>query len=224
MTTWKRPEWNRCNQCTLSDKQWDRLLGAMRELKKTNGDDGWDSFTNTHAASMMIAHSDPEGKAWYFLPWHRCFISDFELRLREIDSRVTLPYWDWSTHPRIPKQMRKKDWMKISSRKFRIATKHKKKIKKILEYPKFVGMSHELQDIHNKIHVRVGGDMKNAAVSPNDPLFFLHHCYVDKVWADWQACHPRKKYDHPNKEHIMAPYNKSVHQASSLKTFYVKYV
>jgi len=22
--------------------------------------------------------------------------------------------------------------------------------------------------------------------SPNDPVFFLHHCYVDKVLADWQ--------------------------------------
>jgi len=23
--------------------------------------------------------------------------------------------------------------------------------------------------------------------SPDDPVFFLHHCFVDKVWADWQA-------------------------------------
>jgi tyrosinase len=23
--------------------------------------------------------------------------------------------------------------------------------------------------------------------SPNDPVFFLHHCFVDKVWSDWQA-------------------------------------
>ena len=23
--------------------------------------------------------------------------------------------------------------------------------------------------------------------SPNDPIFFLHHCFIDKVWADWQA-------------------------------------
>ncbi|HEX5847186.1 MAG TPA: tyrosinase family protein, partial [Rhodoplanes sp.] len=22
--------------------------------------------------------------------------------------------------------------------------------------------------------------------SPNDPVFFLHHCFVDKAWADWQ--------------------------------------
>jgi tyrosinase len=23
--------------------------------------------------------------------------------------------------------------------------------------------------------------------SPDDPVFFLHHCFIDKVWADWQA-------------------------------------
>jgi len=23
--------------------------------------------------------------------------------------------------------------------------------------------------------------------SPNDPLFFLNHCNVDRLWANWQA-------------------------------------
>ena len=25
--------------------------------------------------------------------------------------------------------------------------------------------------------------------SPNDPVFWLHHCYMDKLWADWQGMH-----------------------------------
>jgi hypothetical protein len=29
--------------------------------------------------------------------------------------------------------------------------------------------------------------------SPNDPVFWLHHCYVDKLWADWQAMHPNEE-------------------------------
>jgi tyrosinase len=40
--------------------------------------------------------------------------------------------------------------------------------------------------LHNRVHVWVGGSML-PMTSPNDPVFFLHHCYVDKVWADWQA-------------------------------------
>lgn len=47
--------------------------------------------------------------------------------------------------------------------------------------------------MHNRIHVWVGGSMLPMS-SPNDPVFFLHHCFVDKVWADWQAAHPGLAY------------------------------
>jgi len=30
--------------------------------------------------------------------------------------------------------------------------------------------------------------------SPNDPVFFMHHCFIDKLWADWQAAHPGQGY------------------------------
>ena len=39
--------------------------------------------------------------------------------------------------------------------------------------------------LHNRVHLWVGGNME-PMTSPNDPVFFLHHCFVDKVWADWQ--------------------------------------
>lgn len=48
-------------------------------------------------------------------------------------------------------------------------------------------------DMHNRVHVWVGGSML-PGTSPNDPVFFLHHCFVDKLWADWQALHPDEEY------------------------------
>jgi len=30
--------------------------------------------------------------------------------------------------------------------------------------------------------------------SPNDPVFFLHHCNVDRLWALWQVCNPSVPY------------------------------
>ena len=39
--------------------------------------------------------------------------------------------------------------------------------------------------LHNVIHNWVGGDMLTGT-SPNDPLFFLHHCNVDRIWWTWQ--------------------------------------
>lgn len=49
------------------------------------------------------------------------------------------------------------------------------------------------QGLHNRVHVWVGGDML-PGTSPNDPVFFLHHCFVDKIWADWRAQHPTEQY------------------------------
>lgn len=48
-------------------------------------------------------------------------------------------------------------------------------------------------NLHNRVHVWVGGQM-GTGVSPNDPVFWMHHAFIDKLWADWQARHPRSPY------------------------------
>lgn len=47
--------------------------------------------------------------------------------------------------------------------------------------------------LHNRVHVWVGGDM-GPGTSPNDPVFYLHHCNVDRIWALWQHAHPASGY------------------------------
>jgi tyrosinase len=47
--------------------------------------------------------------------------------------------------------------------------------------------------LHNRVHRWVGGSML-PITSPNDPVFFLHHCFVDKLWAEWQAKFPDEGY------------------------------
>jgi len=46
---------------------------------------------------------------------------------------------------------------------------------------------------HNLGHVWAGGSML-PMTSPNDPLFFIHHCMVDKMWHEWQLRFPRQGY------------------------------
>lgn len=43
----------------------------------------------------------------------------------------------------------------------------------------------ETSAMHNRVHRAVGGDM-NANTSPNDPIFWMHHCMIDRIWASWQ--------------------------------------
>ena len=46
---------------------------------------------------------------------------------------------------------------------------------------------------HNRVHMWVAGSMA-PGTSPNDPVFFLHHCNVDRLWALWQFRHPGQNY------------------------------
>jgi tyrosinase len=47
--------------------------------------------------------------------------------------------------------------------------------------------------MHNRVHVWIGGDMSPAS-SPNDPVFFLNHCNVDRLWAAWRQKYPNASY------------------------------
>jgi tyrosinase len=40
-------------------------------------------------------------------------------------------------------------------------------------------------EVHNRVHNYIGGPMSEGA-SPNDPLFWLHHSFVDMIYAAWQ--------------------------------------
>jgi tyrosinase len=44
--------------------------------------------------------------------------------------------------------------------------------------------AHPYSGLHNRVHVWVGSDMLRSS-SPNDPVFYLNHCNVDRIWAAW---------------------------------------
>jgi hypothetical protein len=50
----------------------------------------------------------------------------------------------------------------------------------------FSTFSTYLEAVHGSPHVAVGGDMLIVSQSPNDPMFWSHHAFVDKIWSEWQ--------------------------------------
>ncbi|EMR68281.1 putative tyrosinase precursor protein [Eutypa lata UCREL1] len=49
--------------------------------------------------------------------------------------------------------------------------------------------------IHNNVHNWVGGaagQMGDVPVAAYDPIFFLHHCNIDRLYAIWQTLYPQK--------------------------------
>ncbi|KAH8653530.1 hypothetical protein BX600DRAFT_386442 [Xylariales sp. PMI_506] len=45
---------------------------------------------------------------------------------------------------------------------------------------------------HATVHIAINGDMFPVS-SPNDPLFFLHHAQVDRLWWTWQQADPETR-------------------------------
>ncbi|KAF2435742.1 Di-copper centre-containing protein [Tothia fuscella] len=60
------------------------------------------------------------------------------------------------------------------------------------------GQMDSIENIHNTIHGLVGGHMNYVVISAYDPLFFLHHTNIDRIFSIWSAINP-KSYVVPQK-------------------------
>ena len=54
-----------------------------------------------------------------------------------------------------------------------------------------------LEYTHGNIHIFVGGDMLDQSTSANDPIFFLHHSFVDFIWELWRQ-QRQSRYEREN--------------------------
>jgi tyrosinase len=54
--------------------------------------------------------------------------------------------------------------------------------------PSFNGAGSSLEGLpHNIVHVLVGGWMGSVPTAAQDPIFYLHHCNMDRLWNLWLA-------------------------------------
>jgi tyrosinase len=64
-------------------------------------------------------------------------------------------------------------------------------VARYLTNPSFTSFSEDLDGgAHGAVHVQVGGDMGQIISASYDPIFWLHHAMVDKIWYDWQVKNP----------------------------------
>jgi hypothetical protein len=54
----------------------------------------------------------------------------------------------------------------------------------------FSSFQSQLNGVHGAVHVRVGGDMSSVPTAGYDPIFYLHHANIDRLWAQWQQANP----------------------------------
>jgi tyrosinase len=196
----------------LSTDEVDQYRSAVKALRARADDDpkGW------RAQALIHQNFCPHGN-WFFLPWHRAYLLYFEAICREAlgpDSTFSLPYWDWTANTLLPAAFwgadnplndpsREIDPNDPIPPEFTGAGV----IANILEITDFetfgsgkalaqrpttppLGSTGQLEGVpHNNVHGLIGGNM-GAYMSPLDPIFWLHHANIDRLWAMWAGQHP----------------------------------
>lgn len=88
-------------------------------------------------------------------------------------------------------------------------------VRKLLDQPTYELFRVEMEGypntadrrVHDGGHMLVGGDMGNPISSPSDPIFFLHHANLDRLWWIWQqADSTRRLYEIAGRAIATPPY------------------
>ena len=62
----------------------------------------------------------------------------------------------------------------------------------LYEISDFGFFSTRLQHIHDNVHLWCHGSMGRVPTAAFDPVFWAHHCNIDRIWAIWQTTHADK--------------------------------
>lgn len=162
----------------------------------------------------------------YFFPWHRLYLYYFERVLQKAanDPKLRLPYWDYTdtAHVAMPKEFksptyvdahgatvpnplyesrRAPGWSSGSTLDPTITN-----INRALNISYFLGSGGFQGTIesrpHGDVHCAVA-PCKNTVMgavgySANDPIFWMHHCNIDRMWDCWHSISGHPNPSDPN--------------------------
>ena len=180
------------------------------------------------------AHSDnPNDPSYFqqqfFLPWHRYYVYYFEDIIRNVlqNAEFTLPYWDYlgpaPASASIPKEFRDPksplyranrnagvndgDAVDVGKGRSKLSSAAFKETRYINNPNGGIGFCPQLDNNpHGAIHVDVGDDtnMGQVPTAAGDPVFWLHHCNIDRLWESWNRLSGRLNPKWPDRNFIFA--------------------
>ncbi len=205
-TWWWNTHWIKGPPAFLWDysmKKKAEVIAALPKEYQADAEAVWDG-----CQAHPYNPSNPEQyQQWYFLPWHRLMLYQFEGVIREVlhDETFTLPYWNPVTGNDadlvLPAVFRApgttlyngtrwpwvnggeridilyRDWLSLDAlnEDFYIDSPTGSH-----------GFNPRLDtNPHFLTHLAVGGDMADFATVGGDPLFYLHHANLDRIWESW---------------------------------------
>ncbi|MEZ6032002.1 MAG: tyrosinase family protein [Planctomycetaceae bacterium] len=159
---------------------------------------------STPATTTNALHNQCEHGTIWFFAWHRAYIFRFEAILRKAsgDPNLTLPYWDWTNNRSLPSSFRQPVLGGVANPLFHaerdtqmnagallptnVVVTDRANVLDEISYASFNGNFDDSP--HGSIHVLVGGstgDMSSVPHAALDPIFYLHHCNVDRNLDIW---------------------------------------
>jgi tyrosinase len=188
--------------------------GKMQQLKDNRGWSYWAGIHGF--PQFLCWHEGRVGRDRFpydlFLPWHRAYLHYWEHTARDQNDGAALPWWDWtsdSSHTigipdsfSVP-QVNGKDNPLASGPVLATSRRDPARstqrapddpgnlpsaddVQRLMPLGNYVDFSNQLQDMHNNVHVWVGGDMGTTVKAAFDPIFWSHHCMIDRIWYLWQ--------------------------------------
>ncbi len=88
----------------------------------------------------------------------------------------------------------------------------------LLHLTSYVDFSNQLQTVHDAVHGWVGGDMGSIPTSAFDPIFYSHHCMIDRIWYLWQLQHGPHNIPANYLGKVLAPFNFTVQQVLDVRS------
>lgn len=139
------------------------------------------------------------GESVFFFAWHRMYIYFFERILRAKSGRadLTLPYWNYMTDPVLHPAYRDNspgNPLYVANRNPAInsggslpASIQTAFNNSLALVPYYTFQSNLNSGPHGSVHTTVNGDMAVVTTAAKDPVFWLHHSEIDRLWEIWRG-------------------------------------
>ena len=147
-----------------------------------------------HTSWNTCEHGTP-----YFWSWHRMYLYWFERIIRKMsgDNGWALPYWDYIS----PSQRSLPVPFRDPSSELYLANRgpgwnagtasylasHVDPTSGNSFVDFFSGQTGLESNPHDNVHVDMGGAMGNPSTAAPDPVFYVHHSNIDRLWNLWLA-------------------------------------
>ncbi|MCX7512148.1 tyrosinase family protein [Frateuria sp. STR12] len=162
-------------------------IASMKANKDNTDPTAWTYWSESHRQFC------PHGRA-YFLAWHRGFLYRFEGNLRRIsgDPNLVLPYWNYYDSPTIPPEFLDPALPLYRGDRTGFDVSNANSMDAfddtLIHFQR--GKTDAFEPMvetrpHNRVHNLIGGAMSSIPTSPRDPLFWVHHANIDRLWAAW---------------------------------------